>query len=251
MVVKPSVSPQFTPIKLPFTLSVVIPVYNERATLQALVNRVLTSDIGPGNRKELILVDDGSTDGSREIAQALADQHAAEVRFCPQPRNMGKGAALKRGIAEATGDLLIIQDADLEYDPHEYGVLLKPIVDGQADVVFGSRFLSGPHRVLYFWHSLGNAFFTTFSNMLTDLNLTDMETCYKMFRAEVIKSITLESNRFGFEPEVTAKLSKIPGIRIYEVPISYNGRTYEEGKKINWKDGVAAVWWIARYNLLK
>ncbi|MBI5496199.1 MAG: glycosyltransferase family 2 protein [Deltaproteobacteria bacterium] len=247
----PSHAPAVTPLKRPYTLSVVIPVYNEKATLQTLVERVLAVDLGADARKELILVDDGSTDGSREIAEALQDKHAGTVRACPQPHNQGKGAALRRGIAEATGDLVIIQDADLEYEPGEYPVLLAPILDGRADVVYGSRFLSGAHRVLYFWHSLGNTFFTTLSNMLTDLNLTDMETCYKVFRGEIIKSITIESDRFGFEPEVTAKLARLPGIRIYEVPISYNGRTYDEGKKINWKDGVAAVWWIGRFNLWK
>lgn len=240
-----------SPFTSPVTLSVVIPVYNERNTLATLVELVRKADIGPGNKKEIILVDDGSKDGSKEIAAALAEQHPQEIRYCPQPHNMGKGAALRRGIAEATGDIVVIQDADLEYDPSEYSVMLKPILDGKADVVFGSRFLSGPHRVLYFWHSVGNQVFTTFSNMLTDLNLTDMETCYKMFRAPVIKSIQLTTDRFGFEPEVTAKLAKIPGIRVFEVPISYNGRTYEEGKKIGWKDGVAAMWWIARFNLFK
>ncbi|MEW5853971.1 MAG: glycosyltransferase family 2 protein [Myxococcota bacterium] len=233
----------------PIVLSVVIPVYNEKNTLQTLVERVRSAPIGERNRKEIILVDDGSSDGSREIAAALAEKYPDVIRFCPQPQNMGKGAALRRGFEEASGDVVVVQDADLEYDPHEYQVMLAPILEGKADVVYGSRFLSGPHRVLYFWHSVGNKVFTTFSNMMTDLNLTDMETCYKMFRTSVIKSIKLESNRFGFEPEVTAKLARIPGIRIFEVPVSYNGRTYEEGKKIGWKDGVAAMWWIAKYNL--
>jgi len=230
------------------TLSVVIPVYNEKATLRSLVQRVLDANIG-SNKKELVLVDDGSKDGSDQIARDLAAEHPGVIKAFQQPQNMGKGAALRRGIQEATGDVVVIQDADLEYDPAEYPVLLQPILDGKADVVFGSRFLSGPHRVLYFWHSVGNRIFTTYSNMLTDLNLTDMETCYKMFRAPIIKSLTLKSDRFGFEPEVTAKLAKIPEIRIFEVPISYNGRTYAEGKKIGWKDGVAAMWWITRYNL--
>jgi glycosyltransferase involved in cell wall biosynthesis len=242
---------QAVPMLTPITLSVVIPLYNECNTLEQLVEKVVAADIGKNNGKEIIIVDDGSTDGSREIAAALADRHPGMVRACPQPQNQGKGAALKRGFAEASGDVVVVQDADLEYDPADYKIMLQPILDGRADVVFGSRFLSGAHRVLYFWHSVGNAAFTTMSNMLTDLNLTDMETCYKMFRAPIIKSITLESNRFGFEPEVTAKLARVPGIRIFEVPVSYNGRTYADGKKISWKDGVAAVWWIARYNLFK
>jgi glycosyltransferase involved in cell wall biosynthesis len=242
---------QLPPLTSPITLSVVIPVYNEQGTLAQLVERVLAAPIGEGNRKEVLLVDDGSRDGSREIAAALAERYPDQVRACPQPANMGKGAALRRGFAEATGDVVVVQDADLEYDPWDYQAMLKPILDGKADVVFGSRFLSGPHRVLYFWHRVGNGLFTTLSNMMTDLNLTDMETCYKMFRAPVIKGLRLESDRFGFEPEVTAKVARIPGIRVFEVPVSYNGRTYEEGKKIGWKDGVAALWWIVKYNTLR
>ena len=238
-----------TPLTGDITLSVVVPVYNERNTLADLVEKVMAVDVGPVRRKQIILVDDGSTDGSREICAELEQQYPDVIKFCPQPANMGKGAALRRGIAEATGEVLVIQDADLEYDPADYRTLMEPIVAGRADVVYGSRFLSGPHRVLYFWHAVGNRLFTLLSNMLTDLNLTDMETCYKMFRTEVIKAITLETDRFGFEPEVTAKLARVHGIRIYEVPISYCGRTYEEGKKISWKDGVAAVYWILRFNL--
>lgn len=213
-----------------------MPCFNERHTLREIVARVLAQpyDI------ELLIVDDGSTDGTRDILSDLAQQFPA-IRVLLQATNQGKGAALRRGFQAATGDLVLVQDADLEYDPNDYRVLLEPILSNKADVVFGSRFLGGPHRVLYFWHSVANFMLTTMSNMVTDLNLTDMETCYKVFRREVIQSIELEEDRFGFEPEVTAKLARVPGIRIYEVPISYAGRTYAEGKKIGLKDAVRAV----------
>ncbi|HEV3512087.1 MAG TPA: glycosyltransferase family 2 protein [Candidatus Sulfotelmatobacter sp.] len=223
-------------------LSVVMPVYNEQATLRPVVERVLSI----GMDLELLCVDDGSTDGSREILGDLEKRHPP-LRVFLQPRNMGKGAALRHGIQAATGEYVIIQDADLEYDPSEYPRLLEPLESGQADVVYGSRFLSGrPHRVLYFWHSVGNKILTLLSNMITNLNMTDMETCYKVFRREVIQAIPIEENRFGFEPEITVKIAK-RGLRVYEVGISYWGRTYEEGKKIGWKDGFRALWCLAKY----
>ena len=225
-----------------------MPVYNEHATLRTVVERVLSvKDIS----LELICIDDGSRDGSREILGKLQDEHPQQVRVLLQPQNMGKGAALRRGIQEATGNFVIIQDADLEYDPHDYQLLLDPLIQGKADVVYGSRFLgSGPHRVLYFWHSVGNWLLTLLSNCLTNINLSDMETCYKAFRREIIQSIPIEENRFGFEPEITVKVAK-RGLRIYEVGISYWGRTYEEGKKIGWKDGMRAIWCLFKYAVKK
>ena len=228
-------------------LSVVMPIYNEQATLRRAVENVLSAN--PSLAIELLCVDDGSTDGSREILQELEREYSPSVRALWQTCNLGKGAALHRGFQEATGDYVIIQDADLEYDPSEYSLLLAPLVQDKADVVYGSRFMGGrPHRVLYFWHSVGNRMLTLLSNALTDLNLTDMETCYKVFRRDVIQSMHFEEHRFGFEPEVTVKVAK-RGLRVYEVGISYSGRTYEEGKKIGWKDGVRAVWCLLKYAL--
>jgi len=225
-------------------LSVVIPVYNERATLRCLVDKVLSVPL----EIEVICVDDFSRDGSREILAELQNRHP-QIRALLQPKNLGKGAALRRGIQEATGDYVIIQDADLEYDPIEYPVLIDPLIQGKADVVYGSRFLGGrPHRVLYFWHSVGNWLLTLLSNCLTNINLTDMETCYKVFRREVIQSIPIEEDRFGFEPEITVKIAK-RRLRIYEVGISYWGRTYEEGKKIGWRDGFHALWCLFKYSM--
>ena len=222
-------------------LSVVVPVFNERPTIAEIIRRVQAVDIGMG--KEIIVVDDGSTDGTREILQALA---FPDLKIILHERNLGKGAALRSGFSEAGGDIVLVQDADLEYDPREYPQLLEPILDGRADVVYGSRFLGGPHRVLYFWHYVGNRFLTTLSNILSNLNLTDMETCYKVFRREVLGKIELKSSRFGFEPEITMKLSKLR-CRVYEVPISYSGRDYSAGKKIGWKDGLAAVFHLLRF----
>lgn len=225
-------------------LSVVIPVYNECQTIHLILQQVQAVAID----KEIIMVDDCSTDGTRDRLNELAGQ-ADNIRVLFHEVNKGKGAALRTGFQAATGDVVIIQDADLEYDPSEYPKLLKPIEDGKADVVFGSRFAGGEsHRVLYFWHSLGNTFLTIMSNMFTDLNLTDMETCYKVFKREIIQSIDIKENRFGFEPEITAKVAR-KHCRIFEVGISYSGRTYEEGKKIGWKDGVRAIWCILKYNL--
>ena len=225
-------------------LSVVMPVYNEQATLCEVISRVLAVPV----ETELICVDDGSTDGSREILVELQARHP-QIRVLLQTKNMGKGAALRRGIQESAGDFVIIQDADLEYDPSDYSALLQPLIDGKADVVYGSRFLgSRPHRVLYFWHSVGNSILTLLSNALTNMNMTDMETCYKVFRREILQSIPIEENRFGFEPEITVKIAK-RRLRVYEVGIGYWGRTYEDGKKIGWKDGFRALWCLLKYTL--
>jgi glycosyltransferase involved in cell wall biosynthesis len=225
-------------------LSVVMPVYNEQGTVSEAVARVLAVPL----QIELICVDDGSTDGTREILTELQTSHP-QIQVLLQAKNMGKGAALRRGIQNCTGDFIIIQDADLEYDPTDYPGLLVPLIEGKADVVYGSRFLgAGPHRILYFWHSVGNSVLTLISNVLTNMNLTDMETCYKVFRREILQSIPLAEDRFGFEPEITVKIAK-RRLRVYEVGIRYWGRTYEEGKKIGWKDGVRALWCLVKYTL--
>lgn len=232
------------------TLSVIIPAYNEKNTIREILDVVCGLKI-TGIEIEVVVVNDCSSDGTGEVVKAYGqDNPTARLRLFNQEKNMGKGAAIRRGIEEATGEYLVIQDADLEYDPREFSELLAPILRGQADVVYGSRFMgSKPHRILFFWHSLGNRMLTFMSNMFNNLNLTDMETCYKMFRSDIIKKIYLRENRFGFEPELTAKIARIPDIRIYEVGISYYGRTYAEGKKINWKDGFRAIYCIVKYGL--
>ncbi len=231
-------------------LSVIIPAYNEENTITTILNSVIKVDLDNGFQKEIIVVNDCSRDHTEAtIIDYLAKHPDSGIIYLKHDKNQGKGAAIQTGIQKATGDYIIVQDADLEYDPQEYNLLLKPITDGFADVVYGSRFIGGkPHRILFFWHSIGNKFLTFCSNTLTNLNLTDMETCYKLWRADIIKKISLKEKRFGFEPEVTAKISRISGVRIYEVGISYYGRTYAEGKKINWKDGFRALYCILKYN---
>jgi glycosyltransferase involved in cell wall biosynthesis len=229
-------------------LSVVIPVFNEESTAEALLHRVAKAPVQAGVDLEIIVVDDASTDGTLAKLRELQAAGDLEFRLLEHEVNRGKGAALRTGFAQVTGDIVLVQDADLEYHPREYPRLLQPILDGEADVVYGSRFGGGPQRVLFFWHYVGNRLLTLLSNMLTDLNLSDMETCYKVFRREVLEKMDLRSDRFAIEPEITAKIAK-QKVRVFEIPISYYGRTYAEGKKIGWKDGVAAVWAILRYNL--
>jgi glycosyltransferase involved in cell wall biosynthesis len=232
-------------------LSIVIPAYNEGATIHKILDKVLAVNLINGIQKEIIIVNDCSKDNTIEaVNDFIRENGSLEIRLISHEINKGKGAALHTGIAYATGDYLVIQDADLEYDPQEYNSLLKPILDGFADVVYGSRFMGGnAHRILFFWHTIGNKMLTLASNMFTNLNLTDMETCYKLFKTNIIQKLYLREARFGFEPEVTAKIARIPGIKIYEIGISYYGRTYEEGKKISWKDGFRAIYCILKYNL--
>lgn len=234
-------------------LSIIIPSYNEGKTIHLILNKISEVTLINNIEKEIIIINDCSTDDTEAVTleYAKANPHL-NIKYYKHPVNKGKGAAIRTGIESSSGEYVIVQDADLEYDPNEFNLLLKPITDGFADVVYGSRFMGGnPHRILFFWHTIGNKFLTFISNMLNDLNLTDMETCYKMFRSEIIKQIKLKENRFGFEPEVTAKIAKVPGIRIYEVGISYYGRTYKEGKKIGWKDGFRAIYCIFKYRLIK
>jgi glycosyltransferase involved in cell wall biosynthesis len=233
-------------------LTIIIPVYNEEATLEKLLRRVCDVTLIENIEKELIVIDDCSTDNSVSIAENVISQLNTPIRLLKHEVNKGKGAAIHTGIKEATGEYVVVQDADLEYDPNEFNLLLQPVINANADVVYGSRFIGGsPHRILFFWHSVGNRFLTFLSNIFTNLNLTDMETCYKLIKTSVIQGFQLKESRFGFEPEVTAKISKVPDIRIYEVGVSYYGRTYDEGKKINWKDGLRAIYCIFRYNIFK
>ena len=234
-------------------LSIVIPAFNEESTIQKILDKIKNVELPQDWGKEIVVINDNSNDKTEELILSYMKQNVEMIiSYDYHKVNRGKGAALHTGISKATGDYIIIQDADLEYNPEEYNDMLRPIINGHADVVYGSRFLGGkPHRILFFWHSIGNKFLTFLSNMFTNLNLTDMETCYKLFRRDLIQSLVLRENRFGFEPEVTAKISRIKNIRIYEVGISYYGRTFEEGKKINWKDGVHAIYCILKYGMLK
>jgi glycosyltransferase involved in cell wall biosynthesis len=235
------------------TLSIIIPAYNEGKTIHLILNKIKEVELINGIQKEIVIVNDCSNDNTEQaILNYIENNKELNIQYYKHEVNEGKGAAIRTGIQSAKGDFIIIQDADLEYDPREYNILLRPIVEGFADVVYGSRFMGGrPHRILFFWHTIGNKFLTFVSNMFTDLNLTDMETCYKLFKSEIIKNIELKENRFGFEPEVTCKIARIPNIRIYEVGISYYGRTYAEGKKINWKDGFRALYCILKYGFLR